>query len=156
MTLGFDSVPDFFNLPVRANQERTSYDTHVGSAHEFLLLPGTESFDYFVIGIAEQGKIEFVFFFERSEGFYGIGAHAQDGHAKFVELFLCVAKLGRFYRSARGVSLGKEKEQNTFTLKFLRGKCFAIFGFQLKAWSLIACLEHCFCHGNLSGRAQLG
>jgi hypothetical protein len=55
--------------------------------------------------------------FERSLSFDGIGAHAENGHAEFFELLLCVTKLGRFDGSTGSVGFGIEKEQDAAALE---------------------------------------
>jgi hypothetical protein len=45
-------------------------------------------------------------------GFDGIGAHAEDGYAEIVEIFFCVAKLGRFDGSTGSVGFGVEEEED--------------------------------------------
>lgn len=55
-----------------------------------------------------------MFGFKRGLRFDGIAAHAEDDHAKLVEVLFCVAKLGRFSRSTRSVGLGIEKENDAF------------------------------------------
>jgi hypothetical protein len=49
---------------------------------------------------------------EFGEIFLRVGARAQDQHADFVEVLLCVTKLGRFGRSTGSVSLRKEEQHN--------------------------------------------
>jgi hypothetical protein len=94
VAFGLDGGPDFFDLAGFADEEGTADDAHELAAHELLLLPSAEGSDGFVSGIAEQGKIELVLGFEGGQSLDGIGAHAEDGHAEFVELFFCVTKLG--------------------------------------------------------------
>jgi len=47
-------------------------------------------------------------------GFDGIAAHAENDHAKLVELPFCVAKLGRFRCSAGSVGFRIEKKHDAF------------------------------------------
>ena len=117
MAFGFDGGPHFLDFAVRADEERAAHDAHELSAHELFLLPGSESFDGFVIGIAEQGKIEFLFCFERGLGLDGIGTHSKDGHTELIELLFCVTKLGRFDGSTGSVGLGIEKDEDTMAFK---------------------------------------
>jgi len=44
----------------------------------------------------------------------GVAAHAEDDYAELVEILFCVAKLGRFGRSAGSVGFGIEEEDDTF------------------------------------------
>jgi hypothetical protein len=110
VAFGFDGRPDLFDFAGFSDEEGTADDAHVGAAHEFFFLPGTELFDGLVTGIAEQREVEFSLLLEGGLGFDGVGAHTEDGNAELVEIFFCVAKLGRFDGSPRGVGLGKEKE----------------------------------------------
>jgi len=96
VAFGFDERPDVFDFAGFADKEGTADDAHESATHELLLLPGAELLDGFVGEVAEQRKIEIVLGLEGGLGIDGIGAHAQDGDAVLVEIFFCVAKLGRF------------------------------------------------------------
>ena len=76
MAFGFNEGPDFFDFAGLADEEGAADDAHEGAAHELFFLPGAEFPDGLVGGIAEQGKIEILFGFERGLGFDGIGAQA--------------------------------------------------------------------------------
>jgi hypothetical protein len=128
MAFGFDEGPDVFNFAGLADEERAADDAHVGAAHELFFLPGTKFSDGFVGGIAEQWEIQFLFDLERSLGFNGIGAHAEDGDAEFVEVFFCVTKLGRFDCSTCGVGLGVEKQEDALAGEVFERKFFALVG----------------------------
>jgi hypothetical protein len=106
MAFGSDEGPEFFDFAGFVDEEGTADDAHEGAAHELFFLPGPELLDGFVRWIAEQGEIEILLFLEGGLGFDGIGAHADDGDAELVEIFFCVTKLGRFYRSTGGVGFG--------------------------------------------------
>jgi hypothetical protein len=112
VAFGFDEGPSGFDFAGLADEEGTADDAHEGAAHELFFLPGAEFLNGFVGGIAEQREIEQVFLLEGRESFDGVGAHAEDGHAEFVEFLFCVTKLGRFDGSTGGVGLGEEKEQD--------------------------------------------
>jgi hypothetical protein len=58
-----------------------------------------------------------LFGFKAALRFHGVAAHAEDDHAKLVELLSCVAKLGRFDRSAGSVGFGIEKKDDAFAEK---------------------------------------
>jgi len=113
MAFGSDEGPDVFDFAVLADEERAADDAHEGAAHEMFFLPGTEFFDGFVGGVAEQRKIKILFRLERGLGFDGVCAHAEDGDAELVEFFFCVTKLGRFDRSTGGAGFGVEKEDDS-------------------------------------------
>jgi hypothetical protein len=110
MTFSFDVVPDVLELAVRTDQERASHNSKKRFAEEFLHAARAVGFDRFEIRIAEEIEVEFLFGFEAGLGFDGVTAHAEDDHAKLVELLFCVAKLGRFNRSAGSVGLRIEEE----------------------------------------------
>jgi hypothetical protein len=112
VAFGFDEGPDVLDFAGFADEEGTADDAHEGAAHELFFLPGAELLNSFVGRVTEQGEIEFVFLFEGSESFDGIGAQAEDGDAELVEFFFCVAKLGRFYRSTGSVGFGVEEEED--------------------------------------------
>jgi hypothetical protein len=142
VAFGFDQGPEGFDFAGFANEERATDDAHEGAAHELFFLPGAEFLNGFVGGIAEQREIELVFFLERSESFDGVGAHAEDGHAEFVEFLFCVTKLGRFDGSTGGVGLGEEKEQGALASEVFEGEFFALLGLQAKGRGFSAYFEH--------------
>ena len=142
MAFGSDDGPEFLNFAGFADYERTPDDAHKGSAHELFLLPDTEFLNGFVSGIAEQGKIEFVLFLERSKRFDRIGAHAEDGDTVLVELPLCVTKLGRFNGSTRSAGLGEEKEEDALAGEVFERDFVAFVGFEAKGGGFGAYFEH--------------
>jgi hypothetical protein len=133
VAFGFDEWPEGFDFAGFADEEGTADDAHEGAAHELFFLPGAEFLNGLVGGITEQGEIEFVFLFEGREGFDGVGAHAEDGDAEFVELLFCVTKLGRFYRSTGGVGFGVEKEEDAPASEVFEGDGLAIVGWEAEA-----------------------
>jgi hypothetical protein len=135
MAFGFDEGPDLFDFAGLADQEGTADDAHVGPAHELFLLPGAEFFDRLVTEIAEQGKVELLLLLERGLGLDGIGAHSQDNHAAFVELLLCVTKLGRFDGSTGGVGFGIEEEEDALALEIIQGHFLAVVGLETEVGS---------------------
>ena len=142
MAFGSDDGPEFLNFAGFADYERTPDDAHKGAAHELFLLPDAEFLNGFVSGIAEQGKIEFVLFLERSKRFDRIGAHAEDGHTVLVELPLCVTKLGRFNGSTRSAGLGEEKEEDAPAGEVFERDFVAFVGFEAKGGGFGAYFEH--------------
>jgi hypothetical protein len=112
VAFGFDDGPDVFDLAGFADEEGAADDAHEGAAHELFFLPGAEFLDGFVSGIAEQREIEILLGTERGLSFDGIGAQAEYGDTKLVEVFFCVAKLGRFDGSTGSVGFGVEEEEN--------------------------------------------
>ncbi len=94
----------------------------------FLHAPYTVGFDHFVVGVAEQREIEFLLGPEFGESFFRVGAGAQDYHARFVELFLCVTKLGRFGRSTGSIGFREEKENHGSSAEIRQGERGAFIG----------------------------
>jgi hypothetical protein len=142
MAFGVDGGPGLLDFAGFANEKGTADNAHEFAAHELLLLPGAVGFDSFVIGIAEQRKIESVLGLEQGLRANGIGAHAEDGHFELVKLLFCVTKLGRLNDSTGGVGLGIEKEEDAFALEILEGDKFILVRFQAKGGGFVAKLEH--------------
>jgi len=93
-------------------------------------LPGAEFLDGFVGGVAEQREIEFLFGLEGGLGFDGVGAHAEDGDTELVEVFFCVAKLGRLDRSTGSVGFGEKEEEDALAGEVLERNFFAFVGWE--------------------------
>ncbi len=142
MAFGSDEGPGGFDFAGFADDEGAADNAHEGAAHELFFLPGAELLDGFVGGITEQRKIEFVFSFEGSKRFDGIGAHAEDGHAELVQLPLCVTKLGRFDGSTGSTGFGEEKEEDALAGEIFEGEFLALVGLQAKSWGFGAWFEH--------------
>jgi hypothetical protein len=117
VAFGFDGRPQGFDFAGFADKKRAADDAHEFASHELLLLPGTVGGDGFVIGVAEQRKIESELGFERRLGFDRISAHAEDGYSQLVELLFCVAKLGRLDDSTGGVGFGEEEKKDAMALE---------------------------------------
>ena len=139
-------VPDVFDLAVRADQERTADDSFENAAHEFLGPPRTIGFDHFVIRIAEQREIQFLFGAEFCLGRFAVGAGTENHYIKFVEVLSGVTKLGRFGGSTGRVGLGIEKHDNALSGEVLQRDVFPFVGFQLKRGSLVSNFKHCVLH----------
>ena len=142
VAFGFDGGPDGFDFAGFANEEGAANDAHEFAPHELLLLPGTVGFDGFVIGIAEQREIEFVFGFEQRLAFDRVGARGKNGHFELVELLFCVAKLGRFDDSTGSVGLREEEEQNALAFEIFQGDGFVFVGLEAERRGFVAGLEH--------------
>ena len=142
MAFGFDEGPEFLDFAGFADEEGTPDDAHEGAAHELFFLPGAELLDGFVSGIAEQWEIEFLLGFKRGLGFDGIGAHAKDGDAELVEVFLCVAELGRFDGSTGGIGFGVEEEEDAPTGEVFERDFLAFVGFEAEGGGFGADFEH--------------
>jgi hypothetical protein len=112
VAFGSNEGPDFLDFASFADEEGAANDALESAAHELLFLPGAELLDGFVRWVAEKGEIEIQLGFERGLGFDRIGAHAEDDDTELVEVFFCVAKLGRFDGSTRSVGFGVEEEED--------------------------------------------
>jgi hypothetical protein len=62
--------------------------------------------------------------------FDGIGAHAEDGYPEIVEIFFCVAKLGRFDGSTGSIGFGVEEEEDLPAGKVFEGDGLAVVGWE--------------------------
>jgi len=142
VAFGSDDGPEFLDFAGLADEEGAADDAREGAAHELFFLPDAEFPDDFVARIAEQGEIEPVLFLERSERFDGIGTHAEDGHAEFVEIPFCVTKLGRFDRSTGGAGFGVEEEEDALAGEVLEREFFAFVGFEAEGGGFGAYFEH--------------
>jgi hypothetical protein len=142
VAFGSDDGPESFDFAGFADEEGTADNAHEGAAHELFFLPSAEFVDGFVSGVAEQREIELVFFLEGSEGFNGIGAHAEDGHAEFVEFLFCVTKLGRFDGSTGSVGFGEEEEQDATAGEVFERDGLAIIGWEAEGGGFGAGFEH--------------
>jgi hypothetical protein len=142
VALGFDEGPEFLDFAGFADDERTADDAHGGAAHELFFLPDAEFLNRVVSWIAEQREIEFVLFLEPRKRSDGIGAHAEDGHAEFVELPLCVTKLGRFDGSTGSAGFGEEEEKDALAGEVLERELLAFVGFEAKGGGFGAYFEH--------------
>jgi hypothetical protein len=142
MALGFDEGPEVFDFAGFADEEGAADDAHVSAAHEKFFLPSAEFLNCFVGGITEQREIEILLSLEGGLGFDGIGAEAEDGNSEFIEIFFCVTKLGRFYRSTSGASFGVEEEENSLAGEVFEGEVGAFVGFQAEGGGFGANFEH--------------
>ncbi len=142
MAFGSDEGPEFLDFAGFADEERAADDAHEGAAHELLFLPDAELLDGLASRVAEQGKIQPVLFLERRKRLDGIGAHAEDGHAQFVELPLCVTKLGRFDGSTGSAGFGEEKEEDALASEVFERDFFAFVRLQAKGGGFGAYFEH--------------
>jgi hypothetical protein len=143
-----DDGPEGFDFAGFADEERAADDAHESASHELLLLPRAVGFDGFVIGIAEQRKIESVFALEQGLRFDRISAHAKDGNFELVELLFCVAKLGRLDDSTRGIGFGEEKEQDAAALEVLEGDSRAFVGEEPEGGGFGAYFQHLIASSN--------
>jgi hypothetical protein len=142
VAFGFDEGPDGFDFAGFADEKGAADDAHEFAAHELFFLPSAELLDGLMGGITEQGKIETQLGLEPSLGFDGIGAHAEDGDAELVEVFFCVAKLGRFNGSTGSVGFGVEEEEDLPAGEVLEGDFFAFVGWETEGRGIGAYFEH--------------
>ena len=142
MALGADDRPNDLDFTGLSDKEGAADDTHEFAAHKELFLPGAESRDGFVIGVAKQGEIEVVLLLERSQGFDGVGAHAEDGNFAAVELLFCVTKLGRLNSSTGSIGFGIKKEQDTLAFEVLEGDGSTVVSEETECGGFGTWLEH--------------
>jgi len=139
---GADERPNDFDSAGLSDEEGAADDAHEFAAHEGLFLPGAESGDGFVIGIAEQWKIETVLLLEGGQGFDGVGAQAEDGNFAPVKLLFCVTKLGRLNGSTGSIGLGIKKEQDTLAFEVLEADASAVVGEEAECGGFFTWFEH--------------
>ena len=142
MTLGADLVPDSFDLSVGTDEKRTAHDAEEGFAEEFFHAARAVGFNGLELGIAEKIEINFELGFEAGLSFDGIRARAENHRTQFVELLLCVAKLGRFNGSTGSVGLRIEVEDHTFAEKVRKRDFFAMVILQAKVRRFVTYFEH--------------
>src|SRR5258708_7296518 len=117
VAFGPDGVPDLFDFAVGADQKTAADNSLEQAAHEFLGAPRAVGFDHLVRGIAEQREIELPLVAEFLQGLHGIGAGSKYGDTQLIEFRFCVAKLGRFDRSAGSIRFWKKEQQNAAALE---------------------------------------
>jgi hypothetical protein len=130
VAFGFDEGPDVFDFAGFADEEGAADDAHERAAHELFFLPGAKFLDGFVGGVAEQREIKILFGLEGGLGFDGVGAEAEDGNAELVEVFFCVAKLGRFDGSTGGVGFGVKEEEDALAGEVFKREFAAVVGWK--------------------------
>ena len=142
VAFGVNDGPNFFDFARFADKEGAADDAHEFATHELLLLPDAISFDGFVVGITEQGKVEPELGLEERLGSDRIGAHAEDGDFEPVELLFCVAKLGRLNGSTRGVGFRVEEEQDALVLEIFQSDGGAVVREEAEGGGFVAGSEH--------------
>jgi hypothetical protein len=75
-------------------------------------------------------------------GFDGVAAHSEDDHTQLVELFFCVAKLGRFNGSAGSIGLWIKEEHDALAEVVGERDVVARVILQPKCGGFIACFKH--------------
>jgi hypothetical protein len=75
-------------------------------------------------------------------GFDGIGAQAEDGDTQLVEVFFCVAKLGRFDGSTGGVGFGIKKQEDLLAGEVFEREFCAFVGLQAEGGGFGTEFEH--------------
>ncbi len=78
-------------------------------------------------------------------GFDGVAAHSENGHAELIEIFFCVTKLGRFYRSTGSVGFGVEEKENLLAGEVLEGNVFAVVGLEAEGGGFGPDFDHLAC-----------
>jgi hypothetical protein len=142
VALRFDVVPNVFELAFRADQEGAADNAKERTAQEFLHAARAVGFDSLEVRITQEIEVEFLAGFEGGLRFDGVAAHAEDDHAQLVELFFCVAKLGRFRRSAGSVGFWIEKQHDALAEVVRERNIVAGVVLQAKCGGLAAYFEH--------------
>jgi hypothetical protein len=117
VSFGFHIVEDVLDLSLGTDHECGARDPlHNFAVHVFVLDYAESAADLFVrIGKQSVWQVVLVLKFLLLLG--TIGRDAQHGRSRFLNLIVCVAEPARFFRSTRGVGLGKEKEHDRFAAK---------------------------------------
>jgi hypothetical protein len=92
--------------------------------------------------IAEQRKIQLLFLLEARKRFFRIGARTQDRYILFVEVLLCVAKLGRFRRSTWRVGFGEEEQHYPLALEITQRHIGARIALKREVRCLVSYFQH--------------
>ena len=137
-----DGVPHSFDFAVRVDEKAAANNSQKRLSQKFLHPPRAVGFDCFQVWIAEEIEVELVLRFEAGLGFDGVTAQADDDRVELVEMFLRVAKLGRFDGSTGGVGFGKEKEDDAMTAEVGQRDVGARVVFQAKGRGLVTGFEH--------------
>lgn len=141
-------VPDVFDISVRSDQECAADYAAKNAAHELLRPPCAVSFDHFVSGIAEQRKVQFLLGFKFCLRRFIVGAGAENRHVQFVEVSLCVAKLGRFGGSTGSTGLRVEKQHDALAFEIAERNFRTFIGLQSKPRSALTYFQHRPIHGD--------
>jgi hypothetical protein len=142
MAFGADFIPVLFDFAVGADEEGAADDAKKRPAEKLLHAAHAVSFDGREFGIAEKVEVEFVFGFEAGLGFDRVAAHAEDDRVQLIELFLCVAKLGRFDGSTGGVGFGEEEEDHAMAAEVGERDIVACVVFEAECGGFVACFQH--------------
>jgi hypothetical protein len=95
-----------------------------------------------VADIADQREIQLLLGAKCRQRLFGIAAGTDDRYTQFVEILLCVTKLGRFGRSTGSVRFGKEKENHAPASVGFQRKLAAFVRLQREIRCFVADLEH--------------
>ena len=112
-------VEDVGDLAIRADDEGSALDAHHLLAIHFLFLHDAEGVGDLLILVGQQGVGQIVFFLKLFLPLRRVGGDAQDDRPGLLQLAVCVAEPARFNGSTRGVSLGKEEEDDGFAAQGL-------------------------------------
>ena len=70
MPFRFDGIPHLLDSSIAADEDAAPHYSLERAAHELLPSPKTIRFNHFVVGVAQEGEIELVFFFETQQCFH--------------------------------------------------------------------------------------
>jgi hypothetical protein len=136
----FYLVPHLLDLAIGADQEGAAHDSGEAAAHEFFGAPHAVGFQHFVTRVADQRKIQLLLGAKCRQRLFGIAAGTDDRYTQFVEILLCVTKLGRFGRSTGSVGFRKEKQDDTLAFVGFQREFAAFVRLQREFRGLVAYL----------------
>ena len=130
------------NAAVLVDEKARALDAHVLAAEHALLFPHAVRFGDFMVDVAQQREIQLVLCFELRLLRGRVGRDAEHDGVLPGELFLCVAKLARFQRSARCIGFGKEEKNDVFTADTREVEVVAGIGLQMNGRRGVAGFQH--------------
>lgn len=126
MALGIDLFPDSLDFSFRTNPVRHAHDSQKRFSEEGLHPARAIGFNHLEFRIAQEREIQFELGPELGLKVNRVSATAQDDGIGLIESLLCVAKLGRFMRSAGCHCLGEEKKNDVLSLQVGQGNFLAV------------------------------
>ena len=95
-----------------------------------------------MVHVGEEREGELVFLLELGLFLDGLSGDTENDRTLFAELFVCVAKLARFCRSAGCVCLGVEEQYDVPPFGIGKRELLASVGLELDRRRLVAGFEH--------------
>ena len=128
----FYVFPDFFDLPLRIDEDGCAQDTHKLLAVVFSLAPTAQRVDQFPIRVGQEWEVEFELVGKTLVRFDIVWAKAIDFDAKCLVLRNSITEFRCFYRSSIGVIFGVDVEDVTFPTQALRRNLAHFVGHECK------------------------